>query len=637
MFYYILAGIGYLLATLPEGVLAAGCRGLGWLAATLPSRRRRTLRANLHHVFPDKTEAWRRKMAVETAQRSMEMVIFILASPYFSQARLQRQFTLDEDFKRLLKEYNTAPGPMVVLSPHFSMMEANTLVPMLYGGPLPPIGAIYRPLDVPGMERWVKSTRERWGLQMLSRKAGFSQAIEMLRHGGAVVVLFDQNAGARGALTLFCGRVCSTTELAGLLVAKCKARACFIYPERTGFLRAKIHGEYLDMAHESDAVTFATNKWLEDKLRSQENYCADWLWLHSRWRHQDEPRKRFRLESKRDLLSAQLASLGLTAPPRCTRFFIRLPNWLGDVVMALPLVRALRIARPDGEITLLAPAAFVPLLEKIGVGDRVLAVPPKGAGQQTFYRQLREEYPDVYILFTNSFRGDHGAKKTGAPQRFGMLRPGKWRPYLTHAWRVPAELDETQTHQTRVWEKFFQHFGLPGELNFTPLARLAAPNKSAGLAIGFICGTENSPEKRWPVERWRELIHTILAVRSDAVITLFGTPRDTLITEAVAEEFNPAQVRNLAGKTNLVEFAEAVGQCNVVVCNDTGGMHLANLFGIPVVAVYGPTNPVRTGPIFDAPRVILQPPGCPSTGGAPMDKLTAEQVFAALKPWLARD
>jgi ADP-heptose:LPS heptosyltransferase len=562
------------------------------------------------------------------------MVLFILASPYFSKARLQRQFPLHDDLRRLLDDHQAAPGPIVVLSPHFSLMEANTLVPMLYGKPLPPMAAIYRPLDAPGMERWVKATRERWGLRLLSRKAGFFQAIELLRKNGAVVVLFDQNAGSRGALTLFCGRVCSTTELAGLLVKKCQARPCFIYPERRGFLRATIRGEFLATPPDSDAVLFAANRWLEDKLRANEDTTPDWLWLHSRWRHQDDPRLRFRLESKRNLLPQQLASLGLTTPPRCTRFFIRLPNWLGDVVMALPLLRALRKGRADAELTLLAPAAFTPLLEKLGVGDRVLAVPSKGPAERKFFRNLREEYPDTYILFTNSPRGDLGARATGAPQRFGMTRPGQWRPLLTHSWPVPADLDETKIHQTRVWEKFFQHFGLREELDLTPLSRSPSSAKNGSPALGFICGTENFPEKRWPVALWRELIQTILVVRADACITLFGTANDLPTTTAVAEGFASSQVINRAGQTNLVEFAGELGDCTVVVCNDTGGMHLANLLGIPVVAVYGPTNPLRTGPIFDAARVILQPHGCPSTGGSPLAQLPAAQVFEALKPWL---
>jgi ADP-heptose:LPS heptosyltransferase len=132
------------------------------------------------------------------------------------------------------------------------------------------------------------------------------------------------------------------------------------------------------------------------------------------------------------------------------------------------------------------------------------------------------------------------------------------------------------------------------------------------------------------------LIQAILAVRADARITLFGTANDVPIAQAVAEGFAPNQVINLAGQTNLVEFAGALGDCAAIVCNDTGGMHLANLFGVPVIAVYGPTNPIRTGPIFDAPRVILQPPGCPPTGGASLDQLPATQVVEALKPWLTR-
>ncbi len=635
--YYLLAGLGRLLAATPEGILAGLCRFLGWLAASVPGKRRRTLRANLHHAFPEKTEAWRRAIALESAQRSVEMALFVLASPYFSKERLKKQFTLSDELRQLLDTFAADPHPVVVLSPHFSLMEANTLVPMLYGKPLPTLSAVYRPFDAPAVERWVKHTRERWGMKLLSRKEGSFQAVDVLRGNGAVVFLFDQNAGGRGALSLFMGRICSTSELAGLLAEKCKARVAFIYPERRGFMRSSIRGEYLNVASKSDDVLFASNQWLENKLRGSDDVCADWLWLHNRWRNQDGWDKRFRLEQKRSVLPEQLASLGLTTLPRRTRFFIRLPNWLGDVVMALPLVNTLRQSRPDAELTLIAQPGVVPLLERLGVGDRYLAVPPKGQGQYKFFCGLREEYPDVYILFTNSPRGDYGARATNAPQRFGMVRPGKRRPMLTHAWKVPQELDETKLHQTRVWENFFQHFGLRQELDLTPVAWPADGQKNgAALNIGLICGTENFPEKRWPVERWRELIQTLLAARPDAVFTLLGTAKDTAITKAVAAGFPPTNIRDLAGKTSLVQFADALKNCDVVVCNDTGGMHLANLIGVPVVAVFGPTNPVRTGPIFEAPRILLQPPGCPATGGASLAELAAAQVCKALEPWVAR-
>jgi ADP-heptose:LPS heptosyltransferase len=304
--------------------------------------------------------------------------------------------------------------------------------------------------------------------------------------------------------------------------------------------------------------------------------------------------------------------------------------------MALPLLRAVRVGRPDAEITLLVQPAFVPLLERLAVADRLISLPPQGPGYAQFFKKLREEYPDVHVLFTNSARGDNEARLIGAPQRFGLKRPGKWRPFLTHAWNIPADLDETQIHQTRVWEKYFQHFGLKESLDLRPIAWPGAkPATKENPVIGLICGTENFPEKRWPVEHWRELIQSILAAQPMATISLFGTARDGAITQAVAEDFSPNQVRNLAGKTNIVEFAAALANCTVVVCNDTGGMHLANLLGVPVVAVYGPTNPVRTGPIFEAPRAILQPAGCPATGGTTLTNLKVAQVIQALKSHLA--
>ena len=73
-----------------------------------------------------------------------------------------------------------------------------------------------------------------------------------------------------------------------------------------------------------------------------------------------------------------------------------------------------------------------------------------------------------------------------------------------------------------------------------------------------------------------------------------------------------------------------IARCAVLACNDTGGMHLANMLGVPVVAVFGPTNPVRTGPVFEARAAVLQPPGCPATGGADIAGVTAERVTAAV-------
>ena len=111
---------------------------------------------------------------------------------------------------------------------------------------------------------------------------------------------------------------------------------------------------------------------------------------------------------------------------------------------------------------------------------------------------------------------------------------------------------------------------------------------------------------------------------------VFGTAGDRPITAEIATGFAAGRVEDCAGKTDLPAFAARLSSCRLLVTNDTGGMHLANALGVPLVALFGPTNPVRTGPVFDAPHRILQPPGCPPTGGAPLSQLAPETVIAAV-------
>ena len=325
--------------------------------------------------------------------------------------------------------------------------------------------------------------------------------------------------------------------------------------------------------------------------------------------------------------------------PESSRLWIRLPNWLGDVVMALPLIRAIVTERPDLQVSLVGQAHFMPLLGMLGVGGEFHSLPKKGTrGYYRHFRQFRKERPDRYLLFTNSLRGDLEAWMTGSRQRIGMVRPGKFRPLLSDRWQVPRGLDEDQVHQTRVWEQMLRHFGLREPLDFTPIrlpeSGTTSPSSNRAPVIGLICGTENDPSKRWPVARWRELISMGHQRWPESRIQLFGTARDADITRRVAADAGP-QVEDLAGKTNLVEFATALGHCALIVCNDTGGMHIANAIGVPVAGIFGPTNPLRTGPIFNAPVSVLQAPGCPQSGGAPIDGVRVEAVLAGMSESLS--
>jgi ADP-heptose:LPS heptosyltransferase/lauroyl/myristoyl acyltransferase len=621
--------LGRLLALTPEPVLRALCAAGGELIIWLAPRRRRVLRSNLHHAFPGRPRAWRRRVARESSRRLVETAMLSLAAPYLSERRIRRIASVGPSTEAFAREISAHPRPVVLATLHLAHWESQTWLKLISPVPLPEFGIIFRPLDHPAADAFVKRTRERFGMRLLSRREGFAEALEILRGKGCVGVLFDQNAGLQGALTFLLGRVCSTTELPGLLAAKFGAELRTFYPRRTGFWRVTFESDLVATDGTASGATLSLNRWFEAAM-SDENLCASWLWAHDRWRNQDIPSRRLRLEAKRDLVGADLRARGLSRPPRNTRVWVRLPNWLGDIAMAVPLLRAVRESRPDAEITLLAKPGFVPLLESFGLADRVLLLPGRGPAYFAHFARLRASYPDVWILLTNSVRGDLEARIAGCPQRFGIRRPGRPRPLLTHAYRLPDDFDETHHHQLELWYNFLRSFGLNAPMDSSPIPEPAPPAQPAGFAaqgpIGIIAGSENDPSKRWPVAHWRRLVEAFPAER----FILFGTPGDAPVASRVADGFAPAHVSNLAGGTSLAGFADALRGCRLVVANDTGGMHLANALGVPLIGLFGPTNPVRTGPVFASPYRILQPPGCPPTGGGSLGDLPPEAVIAAV-------
>jgi lipopolysaccharide heptosyltransferase II len=631
----LLQTTGWLLAHTPQILLRAFSRTLGNALFFLLPRRRRLFFANLDHAFPGRSREWQSKIARESGCRLVETALLSLASPFLSDKRLRAMSTMAPEAEKFFTDHHAQAYPLIVASPHIAYWESLTSLGLNISAPLPEFGVIFRPLDNPSADAWIKSTRERHGLRLLSRKDGLAESFRILRRCGTVGVLFDQNAGMQGALTTLFGRVCSTSELPGLLAEKFGARIMAFYPRRQGFWKLRFEAQEIFHDGTAASVTLALNRWLETTLSSDDNLCASWLWSHDRWRHQDIPEKRLRLESKRDLLAADLAARNLKVLPQKTRIFIRLPNWLGDVVMALPLLRAIRASRPDAEITVIAKASFLQLLKSWGVADRCEPLPSRGPGYFLHFWKLRRRYPDVYLLFTNSTRGDFEAWLTRCRQRFGLVKTGRRRPLLTHRYVMPTDFDESQHHQFELWENFLRHFGLNAPIDRTPAPRKHAPQTNPPfplperITIGFIPGSENNPEKRWPLAHWRRLIETLLAENPGATIELFGTANDQPITASIADGLASTRVHDLAGRTDLPSYVDKLRSCSLLISNDTGGMHLANALGVPLIALFGPTNPLRTGPVFSAPFEILQPTGCPATGGGSLADLAPETVLAA--------
>ncbi len=626
MLIFLITVLGWTVAHTPEVVLRVVSAVFGELIfITLPSRRR-LVNANLANAFPERSAAWRTHIGRQSARRLVETALLAAASPHFPPERIRRVASLSPGVIDLVKAHHATPGPLVLPTAHFAHWETLTWLPMLSPVPFGEAGVIYRPLKSPALNAYVHRTRERFGLRLLSRKGGLQAAHYILGRNGVVSILFDQNAGNTGALTLLFDRVCSTSELPGVLVEKHKAGLHVVYPLRTGFW--KVEFQRADIVHDGTmpSATLGLNRWLETALATDDRLCSSWLWSHARWKVLNTPDRRLNLDLRRSLLDAELSARGLARLPRRTRYFVRLPNWLGDIVMVLPLLRAMRTARPDVEFTLIGKAAFAPLLAASGLADRYEPLPARGRGYFWWFRRFRMPPPECYFIFTHSLRGDLEAWLTGARFRFGIVRPGHRRPLLSHAHTLPSGFDSAAHHQFAQWEAFVRTFGLTvSTIDRSPLPAPAdAPPR--GHAVGLIAGSENSPEKRWPVAHWRALIEAC----PDREFKLFGTAKDRLITDQVAAGFDPHRVQNLAGATDLEVYMRELRSCALIIANDTGGMHLANALGTPVIALFGPTNPVRTGPIYSSPVTILQPPGCPPQGGGRQVDLAPETVRAAL-------
>jgi hypothetical protein len=391
------------------------------------------------------------------------MGLFRLASAYFSPARLERMLTLSPEAQRIIEDYQAGGArhgqPVVIMLPHMTLSEAATMLPGQVPG-LKPVHAIFRPLNQPSINRWVTRERERFGAKMISRRSGHNDAMAALRRGEIVAVLFDQDAGSRGSAITFMDRIASATDLPALMAHRFAADVFLMLPERQSFWQARLSLTPIPLGETPVDVTIRAHDALEAYLRRDASTAADWLWLHDRWNYAYKPHKRFRLPEKRNQLARANELHGRDAIPRKVRFWVRLPDSQNEVIQALPILRAIRAARPDFEFTLIGEGAFATVVEGEGVADHFLPLPKRGLGYFPDFFAKRLQYPDTFLVLSDSLRADLEAFLTRCPQRFGVECPGKRRRLLTKAYRA-SRIDEAERRDAAVvWEQMARFYGL---------------------------------------------------------------------------------------------------------------------------------------------------------------------------------
>ena len=313
--------------------------------------------------------------------------------------------------------------------------------------------------------------------------------------------------------------------------------------------------------------------------------------MHNRWK---TPRPNFLLSRyKRGVyLPSQMQDL------KPFRILIRASNWLGDAVMSVPAVRAIKQGRPDAHVTIATPANLVPVWKLVSEVDEIISLKRKSLLHAV---RLIERAPkfDVAVLFPNSLRVALEAWLSDIPRRAGYR--GHFRAWLLNQIVPDRRKRGPLEHQSLRYLRIAHELGAEtfNVQRSTLNAQFAAAHQPSSInhqpLLGLCPGAEYGPAKRWLPERFAEVASTVTAQQQIKWV-LLGTAKDADVGAQIATALGE-NCLNRIGQTTVEQLIEELRACRLLLTNDTGTMHLAALLGVPTVAIFGSTEPALTGPM----------------------------------------
>jgi heptosyltransferase II len=340
------------------------------------------------------------------------------------------------------------------------------------------------------------------------------------------------------------------------------------------------------------------------------------------------------------------------------KILIRATNWVGDAIMALPALRAVRARFPESRIAIVARPYVAGLYHDQQICDELIAYDPHANhdgffGRERLAAELRAQKFDVALLLQNAFDAAWLAWRAKIPERIGYARDGR-SLFLTKALRVPRP-GEIPAHERFYYLELLRRSGWLDSLPQESFIALIVPEEKRCRASEFLiecgvrphsvrvaigAGASYGSAKCWPPARFAELADRLRS-QMDADIILFGTSAEASVTGAIAAEMRWPPI-DLTGKTAIADFPALLSQCHLFIGNDSGAMHVAAAVGLPVVAVFGPTDPSGTAPVTPRCSIVQEKPYCSPcflrrcpTDHRCMRKVTPDMVEAAVIPWLS--
>jgi lipopolysaccharide heptosyltransferase II len=613
---------------------------LGLCAWTFSGKYRRLATRNLEIAFANEKSS--RELRHLVRRHFQRLGANLLCSAKLTQMPPEKilEHVEVENIESMAREFR-AGVPVVLVLSHLGTWEVFAqLMPKFVG--FVRNASVYQGLGNPFINNHVRRTRSQTGLELFDRHDGFEPVIELLRSGGGVGVLSDQHAGDHGVWTPFFGRLASTSPLPLLLAKRTRAAliAAAVYTTGRARWRMVFTGRFDEPRASVAVLTSKINQVIEQQIR---HAPEDWFWVHNRWK---TPEPNFLLAHYKR---------GIYLPPEISardlkpfRILIRSSNWLGDAVMSVPAVRGIKDGRPDVHVTIAAPKKIASMWKLIPEVDAIIPLPE--GSLLSVVRQLRQQMPfDVAILFPNSLRVALETWLSGILRRVGYR--GHWRSWLVNQIvREPRKPGPPEHHSPR-FLRIARECGAETEktsniqrptLNVQhPTGSQLSTLNSQPLKIALCPGAEYGPAKRWLPERFAEAAAKITA-QSSAQWILLGTKNDAAIGEQIAAALGDHCV-NRIGQTTLEQLIDELRQCCLLLTNDTGTMHLAALLGVPVIAVFGSTEPRLTGPLGNGHTILRHHVECSPCflRECPIDfrcmkAVSADEVVGAVLSMLAK-
>ena len=340
------------------------------------------------------------------------------------------------------------------------------------------------------------------------------------------------------------------------------------------------------------------------------------------------------------------------------KILIRATNWVGDAIMALPALRAVRKRFPDAEITIVARPYVADIYRDQEICDQLIPYDPKGlhagfSGRERLAAELRARKFDVALLLQNAFDAAWLAWRARIPERIGYARHAR-SLLLTQSVPLPRQ-GEIPAHEKYYYLELLRRAGWGNSAKDETFIGLRVPEEKrrsadeflskSGVRLGAVriavaAGASYGSAKCWPPLRFAEVANRLQS-ETEAEIILFGTAAEANVSTAISAEM-PRPPIDLTGKTAIADLPALLSQCQLFIGNDSGAMHVAAAVGLPIVAVFGPTDPHGTAPVTPRCSIVQQKPYCSPcflrrcpTDHRCMTAITADMVQAAAKPWLS--